>query len=356
MTRTDTVRVYVDQTHVGGHITGIERVALELFSPSALPGFDVRPVRSRGLLDMIAGQQLTLPGRAARERGALFVFPGYPPGPLALASRERAFIYVHDTFLLTRPDDLNWRARLYMRPSFALAVRYGRRFLVNSEATGKALRAWTGSRASISLLRPAASDVFQLADLPLERPRHPGSALRLVAIGTIEPRKNYAGAVSIVHALRRAGIEAELDIVGRFGWGDPGELRDPPPFIRVHGYLNAGVVRQLLAEANALLCTSHAEGLGLPLVEVQHGGVPVVAPEGEVFREVLGTSALFVDPAKPDEAAKAIAAWATRGEVGARAAAARANVARWNGLAAQDAERFRQTLASAAAALQARRA
>lgn len=356
MTPSAAVPVYVDQTHVRGHITGIERVALELFSPAALPGFDVRPVRSRGILDMIAAQQLTIPARAALDHAALLVFPGYPPGPLALAARERAFIYVHDTFLLTRPADLNWRARLYMRPSFALAVRYGRRFLVNSEATASALRAWADPRASISLLRPPVADVFGVSDLQPGRTLRAGAPLRLVAIGTVEPRKNYGGAVRIVHALRAAGVEAELDIVGRFGWGDAGELRDPPPFIRVRGYLDAAAVRGLLADAHALMCMSHAEGLGLPLVEVQHGGLPVIAPEGEVFREVLGASALFVDPAVPGQAAASIAAWArSAGGLGAAGVASKANVARWNGLAAVDAQAFRDMLANAAAALRSKR-
>ncbi len=76
-----TRRIYIDQTHLRSHVTGIERVTIDLFAPERLAPHEVRPVTSDTLAGMIAGQQLGLPLRALLDRNALFLFPGFPPGP-----------------------------------------------------------------------------------------------------------------------------------------------------------------------------------------------------------------------------------------------------------------------------------
>ncbi len=337
-------RVYIDQTNLRGHVTGIERVALDLFAPEKLAPHEVRILRSAGLARMMLDQHLALPARGLADRTALFVFPGFPPGPLALALGQRCVAYVHDTFLLTRPQDLNWRARAYMAPSFALAVRHGRTFLVNSRTTGADLRRLCRRDALVALLRPAVRDVFGLGDLAGPASYVPGEPLRLLAIGTIEPRKDYAAAVALTGALNAAGVPAELHVVGRVGWGRHDFLDAAPPFLTLHGYLDDSGMRSLAGRCHLLLSTAKAEGLGLPLLEVQHGGLPVVAPTGPVFSEVLGRSGLFIRPEDPEGSARTLVGFAREGSLAASAAAARDNVARWNALAAADADRFRAFL------------
>ena len=40
--------IYVDNTHLGRHVTGLERITLELFSEAALAPLDVVPVKAQG--------------------------------------------------------------------------------------------------------------------------------------------------------------------------------------------------------------------------------------------------------------------------------------------------------------------
>ncbi|WP_375410278.1 glycosyltransferase [uncultured Methylobacterium sp.] len=337
-------RIYVDQTHLRGHVTGIERVATYLLSSQALAPHEVREIRSTSLASLIAWQQIGLPALGLADRSALFVFPGFPPGPLSMALGTRCITYVHDTFLITRSQELNWRSRLYMAPSFAFAARLGRRFLVNSRTTGLALRAFCRRDALVALMRPRVRDVFGLAELPGPATHRLGEPLRLLAIGTIEPRKDYPAMIAIAAALHAAGIAVELHLVGRTGWGRHAFLADPPPFLTVHGYLDDGGLRALVARCHLLMSTSRAEGLGLPLLEAQHGGLPVVAPEGEVFSEVLGASGMFITPSDPEKAAATLIQGLRDGRIRAMAEQARPNVERWNVLAARDAERFRAFL------------
>lgn len=337
-------RIYVDQTNIRGPVTGIERVALDLFAPERLAPHEVRLLRSPSLARMILDQQFGLPARGLADPSALFVFPGFPPGPLALALGRRCVTYIHDTFLVTRPQDLNWRARAYMAPSFALAARFGGTFLVNSRTTGEDLRRLCRPDALVALLRPAVRDVFGLGDLAGPATYVPGEPLRLLAIGTVEPRKNYPAAVAITAALNAAGIPAELHLVGRIGWGRHDFLDAPPPFLTLHGYLDDSGLRSLAGRCHMLLSTAKAEGLGLPLLEVQHGGLPVAAPVAPVFSEVLGSSGLFIHPERPEEAARELLGFARSGRLAQAAAFSRNNVAHWNARASDDFARFRAFL------------
>lgn len=341
-----TRRIYIDRTHMRGHVTGIERITLDLFAPERLAPHEVRGVTSRaGMPGLIAQQHLGLPLRALADRDALFLFPGFPPAPLCAVAADRCLLYIHDTFLLTRPEDLSLRSRLYLSPSFALAMRWARHLFVNSRTTGEAVRAHCGPDARVALLRPAVRDVFGLGTLPGPAAYEPDAPLRLLAIGTIEPRKDYPAALALVEALNRAGMPAELHIAGRVAWGSHPFVDAPPSCLHLHGYVSDEELRRLAGACHLLLSTSKAEGLGLPLLEVQHGGMPVVAPDGPVFGEVLGRSGHLIRPEAPEESAAALVAWIGSGGLAQAAIESRRNVARWNALAAGDAARFGRFLA-----------
>ena len=332
-------RVLVDQTHCGRHVTGLERITLELFTPEALAPLDVHLVRASGRKSMMLRQTLALPAAVLRDRTSLVLCPGFPPSPLlTLLGRDRVVPYIHDLFLLTRPQDLNRRAKLYMVAPFRLIVRRAKLFLVNSETTAMELRRFCRPEAEILLYRPKVRNVFEVgAAGRAERANTPGH-LKLIAVGTVEPRKNLPAAVAILTALRGSSHpNATLDIVGRPGWGVDIERLAATPGVTVHGYQSAERVRNLIEDADALLSTAHDEGLGLPLLEAQYGGLPVITPDRPVFREVLGTSGVILADLDPERAATQLAAvFAAADWRGAQAQAAASNIQRWNLAAESD--------------------
>lgn len=349
----EAARVFVDLTHLGRHVTGIERVAIEQFERVPFEGARVRHIRSNGILSMIWRQQVLLPLLALLNPRAIFVFPGFPPSPLFRLLRERVVMYVHDLFLLTRRKDLGGKARLYMAWPFGIAVRGLKHFLVNSEKTRDELRPFVANDAVIGLYRPSVGNVFALSPRESSPARDHSKPLRVVSIGTIEPRKNLGAALAIVERLAgRLPQGAELHLAGREGWGGVKEQLAASRHVHMHGYLSAGDVRRLIESADIYLCTSHDEGLGLPLLEVQYAGLPVVAPDQPVFREVLGPSGLFIDPAQPGEAANRIAGFLDTHDWRQSAAeCALANVARWNEKAQRDAGAARLLFATGASGL-----
>lgn len=335
----DRRRVIVDETHCGRHVTGLERITLELFSAAALAPLDVVPVKAGGRKAMMLRQTFGLPWAALGERHALFLCPGFPPSPLlTMVAGDRVIPYVHDLFLLTRPQDLNARAKLYMVGPFRMMVARSGLFLVNSQTTADELRRFCRPDAEIVLYRPNVRNMFGVSALSRHgRGDLPGS-LRLIAVGTVEPRKNLEAAVAILSKLRRTTHPAaSLDIVGRPGWGVDIPALASAPGVTVHGYQSTERVRELLDGADALISTSHDEGLGLPLLEAQYAGLPVIAPDRPVFREVLGESGLVLDISDVAGAAARIGTVLSQsGWRDAHAMAASANLDRWNGAADRD--------------------
>ena len=333
-------RLQIDHTHMGRHATGIERITRELFSPDALSPLPAEFVMApAGRVGIVMAQNVMMPLRALRHYNDVFVFPGFPPSPyFSIARRDRTVLYVHDVFVLTRNQDLNTAAKLYLAPLFALAVRSLSYFLVNSDYTGSNLRQFCNPGATIISYRPSVRNVFgvqvgQRADRSVKPP-----SLRVVAIGTIEPRKNLRAAAEICTAIAgRLRVPVHLHIVGRVGWGTDAAWLSQQPNVTLHGPLSDPEVRTIIEASDFLLCTSRDEGLGLPLLEVQHAGLLAVAPDQPIFREVLGEFGLLINPDNPADAADAIAAACEeRDWRGNRARMATANVARWNDLARRD--------------------
>jgi glycosyltransferase involved in cell wall biosynthesis len=342
------MKVYVDHTHLGRRVTGIERITTELFAPHSLAPVELTPVTAHGTAKMTLAQTFGLPLRMA-DSSAVLLCPGFPPGPLLLPFAARVVPYVHDMFLMTRPQDLNVRAKLYMAKPFALTVRRYPRFLVNSLDTARKLRAFCRRDAEILPYRPKVRNVFD-ADPAARVPRDAARPLRLLSIGTVEPRKNYGFAARILRELRRIGFaDATLEIVGRNGWGGEDRPLEQEEGIVLSGYLSTAEVRQRLLAADALLCTSHEEGLGLPLLEAQYAGLPVIAPDDAVFHEVLGASGIFIDRTDAALAAATIAAMLQPQDAAARYRELNAeNLRRWNRLAEDDRLQVSRMVASLA--------
>jgi alpha-1,3-rhamnosyl/mannosyltransferase len=132
----------------------------------------------------------------------------------------------------------------------------------------------------------------------------------VIALGTLEPRKNLINLARGVHLARRLVPDLELVLLGRKGYrheelgeemGDSGfgvtrwlgSVPDPDAVALVHG-------------SAALGFPSRHEGFGLPAIEGMSAGVPVIASDIPVMREICGEGALLVDTTKPAPLADAI--------------------------------------------------
>jgi len=74
----------------------------------------------------------------------------------------------------------------------------------------------------------------------------------------------------------------------------------------VNDYVDEEKKWELLKNADVFVYPSFYEGFGLPVLEAQAVGTPVVASNTSSLPEILGSSALLINPNKPEEIAGAI--------------------------------------------------
>jgi glycosyltransferase involved in cell wall biosynthesis len=139
-----------------------------------------------------------------------------------------------------------------------------------------------------------------------------------------------------------------LEIFGRKGWGQDWEGLSGRENVVLHGYTDTKIIQAALAQATFYLAPSTAEGLGLPLLEVQHGGVTVIARDIPVFSEVLGSSGLLIDLDDVRASAIRILDYLGQASLPCRQASALENVDRWNRLAEGDQSHLFDTIFKAA--------
>jgi alpha-1,2-rhamnosyltransferase len=132
-------------------------------------------------------------------------------------------------------------------------------------------------------------------------------------VSTIEPRKNHAYLLDAFDILWARGIDASLCIIGRIGWKCEHVLErianHPEHGRRLLVYHDAddSELEYCYRHAHSLVFSSFTEGFGLPLVEAMERGLPVMASNIPVFREICDGFAAYFDLDDPDSLAKLVA-------------------------------------------------
>jgi len=141
------------------------------------------------------------------------------------------------------------------------------------------------------------------------------AAKTFLMVGTVEPRKGHADALDAFEALWAKGSQAHLVVVGKPGWMVDGLVdrldKHPETGKRLTWIRQASdeFLERIYAASSCLLAASHGEGFGLPLVEASTHGLPVIARDIPVFREVAGDSALYFNATRPGALAATIEEW-----------------------------------------------
>ena len=144
-----------------------------------------------------------------------------------------------------------------------------------------------------------------------EGARLAGGPRYVLALGTIEPRKNLTRLVDAFGAVASKDPDVRLVVAGPDGW-DGGRfataVNESSARDRISrlGYVTEDQRLNLLAGASVFAYPSIYEGFGFPPLEAMTAGVPVVAGRAGSLPEVLGDGATLVDPTDTDALAIAL--------------------------------------------------
>ncbi len=330
------LRVAVDATSLLDPPTGVGVVVRELLDGFAeRPDLDVSTFavswRGRRRLPSVVGPAVAVRSRPfpARLARRLWLRGDHPSGRgLGGADAEVIFgpnhvvppgggaaevLTIHDLTAVRYPE-LATADVLQWPPLARRAARRGAWVHTPSEAVAAEVRAW----------EPAFADRVVAVPNGVRRPPAPtptsgaaegrrlaGTERYVLAVGTVEPRKDLPTLVRAWDALAADDPDLGLVIAGPDGWGVDGltAARDGASHrrrIRRLGWVGGDQRLALLRGAAVLAYPSVYEGFGLVPLEALAAGTPVVTTDIAVHREVLTDAAPLVPVGDPDALAAAL--------------------------------------------------
>lgn len=274
--------------------------------PAALAGLDCEAVLAPYRHEVVLKTRWIPKIETELELDAIF-YPYWPSPPLRRPDAPPAVVFVHDLAFRVRPAEVPWQQRLYMGTALGRSLRNAAAVLVPSEATRQdVLRYYPGVGLDEKVTVVPEGLPTAAPAGPLPEGVEPGFIL---AVGTVEPRKNYPRLLAAYRRLRgrqgtlpfiingRPGVP-QLVIAGRPGWayGDTIARIRQEPGVRYLGHVDEPTLSALYGSASVFACPSLYEGFGLPVLEAMSHGLPAVVAAAGSLPELAGAAAITVDP------------------------------------------------------------
>ncbi|HWW76981.1 MAG TPA: glycosyltransferase family 1 protein, partial [Pyrinomonadaceae bacterium] len=223
---------------------------------------------------------------------------------------------VHDLSLFTHPETHEQRRVWRARRRLPLMTRAAAAVVTPTEAVRRELCEWLRVAPSkVFAVHEAARDCFKPMDgeeaAGVLRGLDIGGGEFLLAVGTIEPRKNLATLVrAFEEVLReRPASNLRLVIAGGRGWlsgplFESIERSTARGRVVLAGYVSDEQLRALYTACALFVYPSLYEGFGLPPLEAMSCGAPVVAGDVPAVAEVTGGAARLFDPRDANQLAR----------------------------------------------------
>jgi len=235
-----------------------------------------------------------------------------PGGSVAPGLPVQCVPWVHDVAIFKHPEwfPQSWWRRLFTTRMFLKGVEKSPVVFAVSEYGKQSLVALGIEENKIRVTGEGGDGV--LADMEEEKLTFAKSSARricrekfglsrqfVLALGTLEPRKNFA---MLIRAWKKTK-DMDLVLAGRDGWRfnnvkrEIGSLKAEERS-RFHRLVNVSdeLRRQLLLAASIATVPSLDEGFGLVALEAMQAGTPVMVANRGALPEVVGKAGLLLDP------------------------------------------------------------
>jgi len=216
---------------------------------------------------------------------------------------------IHDLSFEHLPETFNRRSRAQLRLTVRRTARKAAQILTLSEFSRRDIIGTYGIDSNrVSVTPPAAARQFapvtNATELRRIRTSYGIQRDYILALGSIQPRKNLVRLINAYTALRRVRPETELPqlvLAGKRGWLEAETIRaaeqsDARRDILLIGYVPDSDLPALYGSALCFAYPSYYEGFGLPVLEAMQCGTPVIAGNRTSLPEVIGSAGVLVDP------------------------------------------------------------
>ncbi|GAA4354632.1 glycosyltransferase family 1 protein [Hymenobacter saemangeumensis] len=279
-----------------------------LFGPNVVPHVLLPPARHPFLY--VAWFEGAVALWLARHRPAAFLSPD---GFTTLATTVPRVTVLHDLAFEHFPLDVGLLQRKYYHFFVPRFARASARLVAVSEATrADILRTYGIAPGRISVAYNAPADLFRPL-LPDEQTRireqFSDGRPYFLFVGALQPRKNLGTLLRAFDQFKEEGgaavADAQLLIVGRKAWKagpifDAYQQMRHQESVRFTGRVADAELAGLYAAALATVFVPYFEGFGIPIVEAQASGCPVLTSDASCMPEVAGPGgAVLADPHSP---------------------------------------------------------
>lgn len=240
-----------------------------------------------------------------------YIIPAFAPKSL------KVIITVHDLVAFLFPATHSMKATIIERLTLEKALKKARKVLVVSENTQKdLLERFDYPEQNIHETPCAPSDFYREpvdeAELQKAKEKLKLPDKFILAVGTLEPRKNFTTLIKGFVTFKKRHPDFKLVIVGKKGWKfqqiektlEEYNMKDEVIF---PGYVKGEDLHKIYKLAHAFVFPSLYEGFGIPPLEAMASGCPVVSSNVASLPEVVGDAGLLIDPKNSYKMAEAVA-------------------------------------------------
>ena len=244
-----------------------------------------------------------------------------------LALGLQVYFVVYDILLVDRPDWAPEEAVIGLNQWLATVSRVSTGLLCISDSVASDVRLWLQHNPPARHQLPQIASFHLGADIENSAPSRglPTNAAQILkatrsktsflTVGTLEPRKGHLQTLAAFEFLWQQQIDVNLVIVGKKGWMvDALAAR-----INTHAELGKRLfwldgisdeyLESIYKASACLVSASEGEGFGLPLIEAAKQGIPILARDLPVFREVASNNAFYFTGLSAEDLAFAVKDW-----------------------------------------------
>ncbi|MBI3671560.1 glycosyltransferase family 4 protein [Candidatus Azambacteria bacterium] len=195
----------------------------------------------------------------------------------------------------------------YLRRGTKEAIKYAKKIITVSDNTKNDLiKLYNADSKNIHTVHHGVFNLLKNSEVKQSKEKY------ILYIGRIERKKNIIGMIEAFEiAKKKFKIPHKFILLGGDGYGydkikkriDSSSYKDD---IKMKGYVSEKEKESFLSGADIFLFSSFYEGFGMPILEAQVLGAPVITSNISSMPEVAGDGALMIDPKDSEEMAEAI--------------------------------------------------